>query len=1069
MNDLNENISYIEKVLHELDIGGISENVARRSIRDSLQNLAHITPDPTLSLADTFEALANGCSHSAKQSLGLITIRLISCRNVLPESSIKKSGRHIMRLIEEGCSDTLLTKVLQNKKAQTHEKLAVVSTIHNSACEGLKHLLLPFSNLQDLNGRRQQIMQVLNHGPTKNYLKGFGFNSVFPSVSSLLSLVTKVTQSRDHELQTSMQDLVDIISDSLNQYAHDPTFIGREYMLPFLNNVHSAAIEMQSTLAKQFICQIAVPTSSYKLEKKYSLHVVGARIQIFVQLTNEGPGTAQDLLAFCIADHCDVLAEETKLGNIVPGKFMLPLNFRVTEQRESIELFVEIKWQVVGDPNIHKREFSVMVEGQRTDLNWGEISLFQPYSLEVAFGDDFYGRKDTVDRILRRLSSNSMQSCYITGQKRVGKSSLARAVESRIKLLTHVNSNQYHVLYLECGEIRHASGEETLNALGKSLEQFLSDNLPRSSNWTSGEYSSSLRSLNRLIDELQKVRPDSRFVVILDEFDEINESLYRYGELADTFFLNLRTISSRKNIAFVLVGAERMPYVMAAQGERLNKFDRESLNSFKRETEWEDYLGLVRNPVENIIDAHESALNELFRYTNGHPYFTKMLCAAVYEFAVESKDAEVSSIEIERAASKIIGTLDINAFAHYWRDGIRGDAKEVEIVSLKRCRVLLAWARTARSNTILTCDEIQANVRSVSLAASEVLPLLEDFCRRGVFKEHDGEYQPTVKLFADWLMESGFSMLVTDQLGDELSEAKQNNEDKAFVESKEIVDVTNSWDLYQGREITTEHVRAWLRQVESNLDQRMLFKVLQNVRFVREAEIREKFKLAHDTIRRKLPVVVKKSRAQRRDDIVVTYADSLGKSGAYFANIYANTNEIVSGNVVPPSSLSEIFEELDVGKQLGLVIVDDMIGTGRTLESKIQELSESFLPEKIETDITMTVVVMTATIKGERRVRKYLEDSLPNAELEICELLEDKHFAFGGSLGFWETQEEKSKAQSLLRDLGVRVQKRQPLGFENQGLLLTFSRNCPNNSLPILHGFGRANSPWNPLFPRVKS
>lgn len=593
MNDLNENISQIEKVIHELDGGGINVTVARRRIRASLQNLAQITLDPTLSIADTFEALANGCSHSTKRSVGLITIRLVSCRNVLPQASINKSGRHIMRLIEEGCPDLLSNKVLPNKKAQTHEKLSAISTLHNSACEGLKCLLQPFSNLQDLNGRRQQIMRSLNYGPTKNYLSGFGFDSVSSSVSSLLTLVSKVTQSRDHELQNSMQDLVEIISDDLDQYAHDPTFIVRDYMFPFLKEVQNAAIEMQRTLANQFICQIAVPTNSYRPEKKYPLHVVGTRIQIFVQLTNEGPGTAQNLLAFCIADHCDVLAEETKLGNILSGQFMLPLNFQVTEPRESIELFAEIKWRVVGDPNIHTREFSVTVEGQRTDLNWGELSLHQPYSLEVAVGDDFYGRKDTVNRILRRLSSNSMQSCYITGQKRVGKSSLARAVQSKIKVLNGANSDLYKVLYLECGEIRHASGKETLKALGTRLEQFLSDSLPRSSDWTKMDYSSSLAPLNRLIDQLLDVSSNSLFVVILDEFDEINESLYRYGELANAFFLNLRTISSRRNIAFVLVGAERMPYIMAAQGERLNKFDRELLDSFERETEWEDYLGLA--------------------------------------------------------------------------------------------------------------------------------------------------------------------------------------------------------------------------------------------------------------------------------------------------------------------------------------------------------------------------------------------------------------------------------------------------------------------------------------------
>ena len=164
----------------------------------------------------------------------------------------------------------------------------------------------------------------------------------------------------------------------------------------------------------------------------------------------------------------------------------------------------------------------------------------------------------------------------------------------------------------------HSSGKDTLNELGTRLEEFFAENLHEPPYWQPKDYSSSLTPLNRLLDQIKGRNPDSRFVVILDEFDEINESLYRSGELADTFFLNLRTLSSRRNIAFVLVGAERMPYVMSSQGEKLNRFKRESLDSFNWDTEWADYRDLVQTPVEGVIQFHESALRKLFELTNGH-------------------------------------------------------------------------------------------------------------------------------------------------------------------------------------------------------------------------------------------------------------------------------------------------------------------------------------------------------------------------------------------------------------------------------------------------------------------
>ena len=249
----------------------------------------------------------------------------------------------------------------------------------------------------------------------------------------------------------------------------------------------------------------------------------------------------------------------------------------------------------------------------------------------------------------------------------------------------------------------------------------------------------------------------------------------------------------------------------------------------------------------------------------------------------------------------------------------------------------------------------------------------------------------------------------------------------------------------------------------------MLFKLLRNVRFVRDIEVREMFLRAQDWMRSRLTVPVKTSRAQRRDDILVCYADGGAKSGVYYAALYAKVNEISGDNV---RALSEVMREVESwkkGKQLGVVIVDDIVGTGRTLVNNLETLGRGNGVRRVGVDVPLFVVTVCGTSQGERRIRSHLQRAMPSADLEVCEPLMERHFAFGDGLGLWETEDEKQAAKDLVTALGVRVQRRKPLGYAEQGLLVTFSRNCPNNSLPILHGSGKGRTPWRPLFPRSKA
>ena len=70
-----------------------------------------------------------------------------------------------------------------------------------------------------------------------------------------------------------------------------------------------------------------------------------------------------------------------------------------------------------------------------------------------------------------------------------------------------------------------------------------------------------------------QIVPDKRFLIILDEFDEIHEQLYLSGDSRLNFFRKFACIVESSRISgLVLVGGENMPYIMERQGQKLKQF-----------------------------------------------------------------------------------------------------------------------------------------------------------------------------------------------------------------------------------------------------------------------------------------------------------------------------------------------------------------------------------------------------------------------------------------------------------------------------------------------------------------
>ena len=571
-----------------------------------------------------------------------------------------------------------------------------------------------------------------------------------------------------------------------------------------------------------------------------------------------------------------------------------------------------------------------------------------------------------------------MDSSYITGQRRVGKSSLAKAVEDNL-----IKENpKCFVMNIECGDFKGPTSYSTVDTLRENLESFLSDHLPQGLNInTSKPQTGSLASLSQTLSHLDKTQPEKSFLIIIDEFDEINPDLYRYSEIAETFFLNLRALSRKRNLGFILIGAEKMAYVMSSQGEKLNKFSKESLDKFSQENEWGDFEKLVKGNIDEFVRWHEPAILSVFNITNGHPFFAKQVCSKVFENIISSKDSEVSSEEVDLAVKELISELDSNSFQHFWRDGIV-DPEEVEIVSYKRCQLLAALARTIRLDKETSAENIQMNINSSKFQGSDLLPYLSDFCRRNILSERDNNYFISIPLFEKWLVNDGFSKLVADQLSDDLYEQKQSIEDASYVTDDEINTLVSSWPDYRGVQMTTHTVRDWISQVPSHVQQRYLYKLLERIRFYSKIEIRDGMKSLHDRLKTKLPLVITKSKAQRRKDIWVTYIDGPGKSGSQYASIYAAENAISTTCIKEIHELNSYCNnEKKIPNEISsIVIVDDFIGTGNSLSSNLTAFFERNGDFLSASEIIVYVVVLCATIEGEDGVRKALSSLSETSE-----------------------------------------------------------------------------------------
>lgn len=1043
---------------------------ARRAILSFLADLGSVDSHG-LSLPDIIDEASRFPNRPSIRTAALLITRIASRDRLLPEhTTANRLKLKVVHLFEVGLPD-LANKIGLQPTQQTFEKYDKICQLHAEMCHRVE-VLRTYTKLESsvdlLVAGRQQVQKAIGNELVAAYFGMFGQKRMQSTLLNILGKLEHLVNIADASFASELQSLKQQVDEEQKWADRSPTCLVTDYYSPYLSAMASALVRLEDDAKDRFACNLTPKRTGLDIaEKRYPLHDAERIVSVKVMLVNSGPGTAIDALAAISCSSTNLISDPAiNLGDIKPGDFPLLFEVLVGQQTSEARFDVTLTWAVTGQVERLSCQFGFKILAQNADIDWDCLRTKQPYSIEVAEGVDFVGRSGKVEAISARYARERMGSSFITGQKRVGKTSLAKAVAARVIALIP----DVEVLYLEYGQYSNMDPVETVKNLGLELAEFMCRFIPDPTRLASLSFQGSLSALSKLAEELVALAPKRRFIFILDEFDEIDPALYRFGPLAEAFFSNLRTLSAKRNVAFLLVGGEKMPFVMSAQGDQLNKFVSERLDYFNLANEWENFVELIRRPVTPDLHWSDLAVKMVFDLTHGHPYYTKLVCASVYSNAVNERDTEITESDVKFCTKRLVSELDSNSFAHLWKDGISAsDQQQAEVLELNRRRVLCACARTLIDGQPLTIEKITANKAGLQINPAHIHTTLMDFVRRGILAEKDGGYSIVIPLFGSWLAEVGTSRLMADALAEEYESKEQEIEESSRINSIEIVELTKKWKTYRGQQVGDEAVRAWLDQVRTNQERRLLFKLLTHLRFVNHIEIREKVSLAHGMLGQFLPTFYQEKKTDRRRDILITWVDGAGKSGNTFAGLYAEENRISTTCIVAPESISKWLDSNQSAPPAAIVVVDDFIGTGESLSTNMKAFVGGLDGRLRRLNVKLLVVAVMATAKGEKVARDRVAKLDCDAELRVVEVLSNKHYAFAEDSAIWTTTDERGRAFELCQRLGSRIHKQNPLGFGDQGLLLVFQDTCPNNSLPIIHGRSGGTEPWQPLFERPKN
>ena len=629
-----------------------------------------------------------------------------------------------------------LYKSLQLRVEQpNHEKLVKLRDVERDLLTKFDTLTRAVVSLQTAVGIQNRFMQELRRPAHQILIEECIDSSLLSTerLTEIFNTVKEYVDSPPSQCVKAYRNVDDVCGAFFGDETTLSTHISRHCLVAPLWAIYSMVRQHfeRNDVVKPARVQIL------DVKRKYPLHMAGRRLDLKFLVANQGPGHAFDVeIEIDLPTELSIPQPAMHLGTLPAGTSKIIFEAEVvrapTQGYPCVVL--RVSWNNFGERR-SSDEFIFELEAQQAGIDWDILKNRQPYSLEaVETEDQLVGRGDVIKSLLNRLRAEKIESSIICGQRRVGKTSIARVLQQKLQPI-----EGYITIFIGIGALNMLTPDKFVNSLGDAILREIATQ-GFSDKASSIVFDGSLASLTSYMKTLHRSRPEVRFVMIFDEFDDIPSELYRYTPIANTFYQNLRSLSSEGYIGFVLVGGENMILIQQST-DKLNKFDTVRVDYFDKGKYWNDFQDLVRRPTNGHLEYSDDAVQSLYEFTEGNPYYTNLICRQIYAHACEDRNSYISQDEVERAAVESLDALQANSVNHFWKDGIRVDDPALrDEIETQRRKFLLGFASARRrSRNLVTRQEL--NATDVLKSEPAVGELIDSFVSRGVLIAENGGFR----------------------------------------------------------------------------------------------------------------------------------------------------------------------------------------------------------------------------------------------------------------------------------------------------------------------------------------
>lgn len=994
--------------------------------------------------------------ENEKVTQRFISFCFLRCIANINYQKIETSRHKVLKFISENTPE-LCGIIGINDKLETFKKISQIQDFVKERENSFKYDLFFSGNINELTSFQQEFRRFVNN--KKNFLLIEFCPGLIDKnkLDALFNALNTFINSVEDEKYQQYKTCESIISSYLKKCKEVGTYYSLNVFYPIFEKILTG-IKIEIEKSPFFLpAHLSVKST----EKKYPFSI-NSKNSISLVIFNNADGYATNVnLKILSYEYDKLIIEESEkfIGNLRRNEVIVDFVYTVISEILETQLKVEITWTTNNRTESEIK--TIELKAQKSGINWDEILFLKPYNLEpVESNRELVGRS-TILNTLNNMHSSPLGSAYIYGQRRVGKTSIVKTLQNVIE------DKNLQVIYIEGGDWNDATdAHRSMENLGLKICRKIKKFHQKFSSLEIPLFSGSFNRISDFLDDVSEIDKNYKLLIILDEFDRISSSLYERGDVGKSFVLSIRSISNRPNFGFILVGGEKMEYILS-QWQEFNKFSPIRVDYFSKEHDWEDFRQLIKKPVDGVLDISDKAISKIFEETNGNPYFTKKICMELYNIMMSYRDIHVTereaieAIEFARNSSKI-GATD---FSHFWEDGIKGKVEKEEEVSLMRRKVLILLAQLLINKNKIDKNTIRDKGLEVGLQSNEIDKYLLEFEQRKILFFRDEEAIFIVNFFKEWLINGGKEKIIATFEEEERVSILKKLEEELMVKPHEINEVTSKLSLYKGKKITNETVRNWLNQFEEVEHQRLVFKLFQNFKLYSEEDLRNHSGKLFRQILRELNkrgnIRTIDNSKRKRDDFLLTYLDnSPSKGGAYLAKLFSDENNIYSDLVVSPDQIERKITEKNNIK--AIIIVDDLIGTGKTLSENFAIYFEETLLELIK---SKNISIFIVTITGFAEAKDVLLSIYSNIGLElyISDLLNNQDRSFDINSQIFDKPINSKKAKDICTIKGELIEPKAPLGFGDCQLLIAFPMNCPNNTLPI---FWKKTESWIPLFER---